>query len=105
MSFFHQANISFISKLVKSLAPFPFGPTINVLTSSGASNAFKSKVISRVKGANVVSLKDGEPNVSKKDICVFISPSTSYDFNAAQNLATSGSVDSVVIVNAFAKVN
>lgn len=99
-----EANIAFVSKLIKDLAPFPFGPNACVLTSSAASKSFYSKVLSKIKGAKVYSLREGIPSVlGKKDVCVMISPSSRNDFNIAQDLAVSGQVSAVVIVNAFAK--
>ncbi len=91
-----------MTKLVTGLAS-PFGPKINVLTSTAASNSFYSKVVSKIKYAKVYSLKDDlSDKINKKDICVLITPSSGTDFRFAKNLAGSGQV--VVIVNAVAKV-
>ncbi len=94
---------------MKGLAPFPFGPKINVLMSSAASNSYCTKAKKKIKGGNnvqVLSLKAGikEEMLSEKDICVMITPSTRADFQLAEKLASSGQVTAVVIVNAFAKV-
>ena len=100
---------------MKGLAPFPFGPKINVFMSSAASNSYFTKAKTKIKGGSnvqVLSLKGkgrGKGGIDEelsndKDICVMVTPSTRGDFEIAENLASSGKVSAVVIVNAFAKV-
>jgi len=100
-----DANIAFASKLVKGLAPFPFGPKINVFMSSAASNSYVTKAKTKIKGGQVLPLKGGvdEEVLSEKDICVMVTPSTRSDYQIAEKLASSGQVFAVIIVNAFAK--
>ena len=55
----------------------------------------------------MISLRDGMPDMNvftSKDICIIVTPSTRNDYQIAQQIATSGQVGGVVIVNAFAKV-
>uniref|UniRef100_A0A7S3V4D8 DUF1995 domain-containing protein n=1 Tax=Chaetoceros debilis TaxID=122233 RepID=A0A7S3V4D8_9STRA len=99
-----EANIAFISKLVKGLAPAPFmGPKVSVAVSSSASNSFLTNMKKKVSGASVFSLKDGIPELSVEDVCVVVTPSSRNDYQAAKVLVESGSVKAVVVVNAFAK--
>lgn len=77
-----------------------------VLTSSAASNSFTSDATKKIKGAKVLSLKNGVPDeITSKDICIMLTPSTRNDYQTAFNLAKSGEAAAVVIFNAFAKVN
>ncbi len=97
-----EANIAFVNKVVKGLAPAPFlGPNVSLLVSGSASNSFLSKVKKNMKGSIVYSLKDGFPDVSKDEVCIFVTPSSRGDFQAAKALVESGTP--VVVINAFAK--
>ena len=90
---------------MKAISPLPFGPSVYVLTSSAASNSFTSSASKKIKGAKVSSLKNGIPDdLSSKDICIMLTPSTRNDYQTALNLARSNDAQAVVIVNAFAKV-
>ncbi len=94
-----------MAKLVKGIAPLPFGPSVYVLTSSASSNSFNSAASKKIKGAKVSSLKKGVPDdMTPKDICIMITPSTRNDYQTALNIANSNNAEAVVIVNAFAKV-
>jgi hypothetical protein len=77
--------------------------------SSASSKSFYTKTESKLKNnANLISLKDGMPSddmLSKKDVCIVMTPSGRNDFLIAQKLASSGAVSAVVVVNAFAKVS
>lgn len=104
---FHQANLSFTTKALKSLAPLPFmGPKTWLLVSSSASNSFLRNAAAKAKscGASVHSLKEGPPSVGSGDICVLVTPSTKSDYLIAQNVAAGGDAAALVIVNGFAKV-
>lgn len=99
-----EANLSFVSKLVKDLAPVPFlGPKISLFVSSSATKSFFAGVKSKVKGASLYSLKDGVPEVEEGTVCIITMPSSRNDYQTAQNLATSGNVAAVVVINGFAK--
>jgi hypothetical protein len=103
-----DANISFVQQLVKGISPGAplIGPKVLVVVSSSASKSFLSRV-QQIKGtSNVCSLKDGIPtnDLSKDDICIFITPSAKGDYQAAVKLAESQFVKAVIIVNGFAKV-
>ena len=104
---FHQANLSFTTKALKSLAPLPFmGPKTWLLVSSSASNSFLRNAAAKAKscGASIHSLKEGPPSVGSGDICVLVTPSTKSDYLIAQNVAAGGDAAALVIVNGFAKV-
>jgi len=99
-----DANIAFVNKLIKGLAPAPFlGPKVSLLVNSAASNSFLAK-LQKVSGAKVYSLKDGVPtDVSSEDVCIFLTPSTKGDYKSATLLAESNTAKAVVLVNCFAK--
>ena len=101
-----DANIAFVNKLIKGLAPAPFlGPKVSLLVNSAASNSFLAK-LQKVSGAKVYSLKDGVPtDVSSEDVCIFLTPSTKGDYKSATLLAESNTAKAVVLVNCFAKVS
>jgi hypothetical protein len=99
-----DANVAFASKLVKGIAPAPFlGPNVALVVSSSASNSFLKKA-QKVKGATLFSLRDGIPEVTKEDVCIFLTPSSRNDYQAAKSLAESCAAKAVVVVNGFAKV-
>lgn len=102
-----EANISFVQQLVKGIslgAPL-IGPKVSLIVSTSASKSFLSRA-QQIKGpSSVWSLKDGIPtNVSKDDICIFLTPSARVDYQVAAKLAESQSVKAVVIINGYAKV-
>lgn len=101
-----EANLSFTTKALKSLAPLPFmGPKTWLLVSSSASNSFLRNAAAKAKscGASIHSLKEGPPSVGSGDICVLVTPSTKSDYLIAQNVAAGGDAAALVIVNGFAK--
>ncbi len=99
-----DANVAFANKLVNGIAPAPFlGPKVSLIVSSAASNSFIKKA-KKVKGAQLYSLRDGLPEVGKEDVCIFLTPSSRNDFQAAKSLAESSASKAVIVVNAFAKV-
>mmetsp|Transcript_35502 Transcript_35502/g.77753 ORF Transcript_35502/g.77753 Transcript_35502/m.77753 type:complete len:326 (-) Transcript_35502:105-1082(-) len=102
-----DANASFAVKLAKAIS-IPFvGPKVVILTSSAAAKSFVSTVAKKVGGsATVVSVKDGIPqDTGPDDVVVFLTPSTSGDYRAAETMASSGTLRGVVIINGFAKDN
>ena len=100
-----DANIAFVTKLIKGLAPAPFlGPKLSLVVSSGASSSFLSKA-KKVSGVTLYSLKDGVPDVSSEDVCIFVTPTTRGDYQTATLLADSKKAKAVVLVNCFAKVS
>jgi len=99
-----EANLSFVSKLVKGLAPTPFfGPKISLFVSSSATKSFYAGAKSKVKGATLYSLKDNMPEIEENTVCIITMPSSRIDYQTAQNLATSRNVAAVIVVNGFAK--
>lgn len=97
-----DANIAFVNKLVGGISTPFFGPSVTLVMSSSASNALIKKVQKKVKGASVFSLKDGVPGVQGKDnVCVFFTPSSKRDYQAASTLAEYGCP--TVVVNASFK--
>jgi len=99
-----EANLVFVSKLAKAIAPAPFlGPKVSLLVSSSASNSFKAGAKSKVKGASIYSMKDDLSDIGDDTVCIVTMPSSRIDYQTAQNLATSGTVAAVIVVNGFAK--
>eukprot|EP00566_Odontella_aurita_P016075 CAMPEP_0113531976 /NCGR_PEP_ID=MMETSP0015_2-20120614/3793_1 /TAXON_ID=2838 /ORGANISM="Odontella" /LENGTH=275 /DNA_ID=CAMNT_0000430867 /DNA_START=100 /DNA_END=927 /DNA_ORIENTATION=+ /assembly_acc=CAM_ASM_000160 len=99
-----KANLAFASKLTKSIAPVPFiGPKTWLLVSSAASNSFLSSARNAAGSSTVHSLKDGLPDVGEGDVCVFVTPSSRSDYEAAKRIASPGGAGAVVLVNGFAK--
>ena len=100
-----QANLAFLSKLVKGIKPLPFmGPNICLVTSSAASKSFQTAANTLAGGLGITacSLRDGIPAQStSKDIILFLNPSSSADYTAAAN-ASKTAIS--VIINGFAKV-
>lgn len=106
----HQANLAFCSKLIKSIAPIPvLGPKTWLLTSAGVSTSFVSKAESTLKGAGttIASMRNGRPpdGLSKGDVVIFVSPNGRGDYRIANEMAKSGDVNAVVLVNGLAKVS
>lgn len=99
-----NANIAFASKLVNGISPPLFGPKVTLVISSATSKSFLDKA-KKVKGATVCSLKDGLPELSPDDVCVFLTPSSRNDYEAAKSLAGSRAAKAIVVVNGFAKVS
>jgi Domain of unknown function (DUF1995) len=99
-----QANLEFAVKLLRSISPVPMllGPGTWLIISSAASSSFFEKAQKAYSGnGKVHSLKNGLPNVRARDVCVFVSPSVSKDYEAAKRLVVNG--NKVVVVNGFAK--
>ena len=97
-----DANLAFVQKLVKGIrGPFGSGK-VSLVVSSAASNSFLSKA-QKIGGVTLYSLKDGVPNCSSQDVCIFVTPSTRNDYKIANSLAESNQAKAVVIVNGFAK--
>ena len=99
-----DANVAFVNKLVGGISTPFFGPSISLVISSSSSNAFINKVQKKVKGATLISLKDGIPGIlEKKDnVCIFLTPSSPKDYQAARTLAEYGRA--TVLVNGSFKV-
>ena len=100
-----DANVAFVNKLVGGISTPFFGPSISLVISSSSSNAFINKVQKKVKGATLISLKDGSiPGIlEKKDnVCIFLTPSSPKDYQAARTLAEYGRA--TVLVNGSFKV-
>ena len=98
-----DANIQFVQKLIGGIATPLFGPNVNLILSSSASNALVKKVEKKVKGTKIYSLKEGLPEVNGKDeVCVFLTPSSQKDYQVARMLAENGV--STVLVNGSFKV-
>lgn len=119
-----DANVAFVAKLVGGLSsPIPvlFGPKVSVVTSTSASASLVEKVRKLVAGkgggggGGVYSLKGlglssipeqggegGGGGGGKKEVFVFLTPSSGGDYRAARELAESGRA--VVIVNGSFKV-
>lgn len=97
-----EANLAFIKKLVQELNGFMgFGKPSTLVMSSSASNAYFNQARNKVE--KVISLKDGMFTIKKKEVYIFLTPSSKADFKIANDLAKDGVP--VVIVNAFAKVS
>ncbi|GFH46898.1 hypothetical protein CTEN210_03372 [Chaetoceros tenuissimus] len=97
-----DANLAFVQKLIKGIRG-PFGSEkVALVVSSAASNSFLSKA-QKIGGVTLYSLKDGVPNCSSQDVCIFVTPSTRNDYKIANSLAESNQAKAVVIVNGFAK--
>jgi hypothetical protein len=100
-----DANIAFVNKLIKGIAPAPFlGPQVSLLVNSAASNSYLAK-LKKIGGVKLYSLKDGIPDVSSEDVCIFLTPSTAGDYKAVTLLAESNTAKAVILVNCFAKVS
>jgi hypothetical protein len=98
-----DANVEFVQKLIGGISTPFFGPNLNVILSSSASNALVKKVEKKVKGTKIYSLKEGLPEVNGKDeVCVFLTPSSQKDYQVARMLAENGV--STVLVNGSFKV-
>jgi len=95
-----NANLKFVSTLVSSISPFGLGPKVWILISRSASSGLERSA-KKSKIGTPYSLRDGEPSVAAKDICVFVSPSARTDYTLAQELAEQ--CKAVVLVNSFAK--
>lgn len=99
-----EANLVFVSKLAKAIAPAPFlGPKVALFVSSSASNSFKAGAKSKVKGASIYSMKDDVSDIEDDTVCIVVMPSSRIDYQTAQNLAASGNYAAVIVVNGFAK--
>ena len=85
----------------------PFGPKMNVLVSSSASNSFLEKVRSKVKGGDVYSLKDDGAlqtmGKGKDNVGIVLTPSLAKDYRVAKELADAGL--KTVLVNGLFKVS
>ncbi|KAL7512328.1 hypothetical protein ACHAXN_009266 [Cyclotella atomus] len=97
-----DANVAFVSKLVREIGIPLIGPKVNVLVSSSASGSFLGKIKSKVK-SGVRSLKDegAVKDLGKNDVCVVLTPSSTKDYRIAKELAEGGF--KTVIVNGLFK--
>lgn len=101
-----QANLAFCIKLIKAIAPIPFlGPKVDLLTSSSATNAFITKARAAAKscGANVYTLRDGVPSMTKGGIFVLVGPSGGSDYSLANRIAQDDATKAIILVNGLAK--
>ena len=104
-----DANLAFVAKLASGIAPFnPFaGTKVSIALSSSSTNSFRAKTDKAAKksGASVVSASSPSlaDEVGADGICIFLTPASRGDYMAAQNLAKSGAVKAVILVNSFAK--
>lgn len=89
-----DANVAFAARLAGGIAVPVFGPDVTLVVSSSASNALLGKVRKRVRGAAIVSAKDGVPEASGKGkdggVFVFLTPTSQRDYQTARALAESG---------------
>ena len=105
-----DANLAFVGKLARGIAPGPFGGgsgRVSIAVSSSSTNSFRSKTeaIAKKSGAAIVSASSPSlaEEVGTGGVCVFVTPASRGDYTAAQKLAKSGTAKAVVLVNAFAK--
>mmetsp|Transcript_21363 Transcript_21363/g.50585 ORF Transcript_21363/g.50585 Transcript_21363/m.50585 type:complete len:301 (+) Transcript_21363:51-953(+) len=105
-----DANLAFVGKLARGISsPFNLlgaSSSVSIVLSSSASNSFRAKAEKVAKGSSrVVSASSPTlaEDVGNGGTCIFVSPASRSDYTAAQQLARSGSVRAVVVVNAFAK--
>ena len=94
--------MAFANKLVNGIATPFIGPKVCLVMSSSASDALVGKVEKKVRGATLHSLKEGMPALGKGGVCVFLTPSSQRDYQAARTLAKSGCA--TVLVNGSFKV-
>lgn len=98
-----DANLAFVQKLIKGVRGGPFASgKVSLVLSSACSNSFLKKA-QKIGGVTLYSLKDGVPNSTSQDVCIFVTPSTRNDYKIANSLAESKKTKAVVIVNGFAK--
>ena len=103
-----QANLAFCAKLVQSLSPLPFmGPKTRLLMNASTTGNLMAKAKKVAKSATSIhTLRDGIPDeIQKGDVCVLVSPSSRQDYQAAQQIASSGVAKAIVIVNCVAKAS
>ena len=104
-----DANLAFLGKLASGISPFnPFaGGKVSIALSSSSSNSFRSKTEKTAKKAGAAIVSASSPNLAQEvgadGVCIFLTPASRSDYNAAQALVKSGAVKAVVLVNAFAK--
>ena len=104
-----DANLAFAGRLASGISPSfnPFSMAVSIALSSSSTNSFRAKTEKAAKkaGASVVSASSPSlaDEVGADGVCIFLTPASRGDFTAAQNLAKSGAVKAVVLVNAFAK--
>ena len=108
-----DANLKFVSKLLKSLSLDvinPFKSSIQKVTlviSSSSTNSFRTKAQKiATKGIDVIDSSAVVQEENTGMVYIFISPSSRGDYMMAQQLATNNAnicKSSVVIVNGFAK--
>jgi hypothetical protein len=83
------------------------GAKTRLLTNTSATGKFMAKAKQVAKSATSIhSLRDGIPEeIQAGDVCVLVSPSSRQDYQAAQQIASSGVAKAIVIVNCFAKAS
>lgn len=97
-----DANLEASLVIANSFLPAPFGPgKVWMVPSRSSTERMKSKMKQKWKNG-FHSLADGLPPVKSRDVCVFVSPSSSTDYDAAARLTANG--NAVVLVNGQAKV-
>ena len=96
-----QANLEASLSIARSFLPPPLGPrNVWMVASSSASQRTFAAMSQRWKLTH--SLANGLPPLKSRDVYIFVTPSSSSDYNAAQRLAANG--NAVVVVNGMSKV-
>ena len=78
--------------------------------STAASSNFRAKADQLAKstsGLTVLSMRDGIPDIvggEEEVVCILVSPSSRQDYMMARQLASSGQVNGVVLINGVTKV-
>ena len=112
-----EANIQFVGKLVKAIAPSMWNPFtsikhITIVTSSSATNSFRTKIVKTIvqqhKGSVTVldSTTLSSSSSSSSEVYIFISPSSRGDYSLAEQVAKQAphaTTQAVIVVNGFAK--
>jgi hypothetical protein len=97
-----DANIEASLVIARSFLPAPFGPgKVWMVPSRSSSERMKSLL--KQKWNSVHDLSQGTPPVKSRDVCIFVSPSSPADYDAAASLTANG--NAVVVVNGQAKVS
>jgi hypothetical protein len=100
-----DANLAAALSIAKSFLPYPFGPPKVWLVPSRSSSQRLQSAVTKQWPRDGVHLFDTDGPflpVKSRDVCIFVSPSNSADYETVKRLTTNGNV--VVAVNGQAKV-
>jgi hypothetical protein len=100
-----DANLAAALSIAKSFLPYPFGPPKVWLVPSRSSSQRLQSAVTKQWPRDGVHLFDTDGPflpVKSRDVCIFVSPSNSADYETVKRLTTNGNV--VVVVNGQAKV-